>query len=233
MVVIVRKTVTVDGSGVELKTYEPPRALSKEDRTRADRLDHVLEEKMPLLGKEICRQLANNNGPLRRWYLLGKRLRAIVDDRSLVRTDDISTGIIWEAVWYHLPQNLKPKKSAKTERPYHERRHKRKDHLSLCYEVSKFDWDEISWVRGWDNWQQLVFRPGLLRDRRVLRALREEVLKLPGFPPQKEFREIVKAVGKVFPTVKLRDSSLLPDAAIKESVKNSVAMAIRDGKIRH
>ena len=39
----------------------------------------------------------------RRWYCLGKKVRAIVDDRSLVLQSDIDNMIIWQAIWqyYH------------------------------------------------------------------------------------------------------------------------------------
>lgn len=229
MAVIVRKKLLMGGSEVEMRTYQPPGRLSQSDRIRADKLDSLLQLRIPAIAKEVENGTKNNRDILLRWYTLGKKLREIVDDRAFVSSADLSTGIIWEAIWHHLPNSLKPKGESNTGRPYSEKRHKRKDHLSLCYEISAFDWGDVDWVKGWDDWQQLTFRPGILRDRRIFRTLRETVLDLPRYPSRKEFREIVKILGKAFPTLKHKDSRFLSDVDITRIVRDAVARAM-DGK---
>jgi hypothetical protein len=157
---------------------------------------------------------------------LGCKLREKVDDRDLVVSADVDGGLIWVAVWQYLPDSMRPAGSTDA-KPYSEKRHKRKDHLSLCYEISGFEWPEVRWIRRWDDWHQLAFRPGLLRDKRIMRALGEGISRLPEYPSRQKFREIVKVLGEAFPTRRLRDSTFVDDAEIAETVEEAISTAVR------
>ncbi len=218
MAILIRKKVPIEGNEVELKTYQPSGRLLREEREKADRLDAILKEKVPALEQEVLR----SKSVVQRWYVLGQKLRTIVDDSKLVSVGDISSGLIWQAIWHYLPDSLRPAKSVGTE-GYLDKQHKRKDHLSLCYEISAFEWDEVRWIQRWDDWHQLAFRPGLLRARRILRAVDNGISKLPNYPTREEFREIAKRLGESFPTRRHRDSSFLPDDAINKTVARALS----------
>lgn len=223
MAVIVRKKVEIGGADVELKTYQPSGGITREERLRADRLDEVLRERVPETAAEVLEAAPDESNLVWRWYTLGRRLREIVDDRNLVTSADVDSGLVWVAVWQYLPASVRPVGSTDA-KSYSERRHKRKDHLSLCYEISGFEWSEVRWIRRWDDWHQLAFRPGLLRDKRIMRTLGEDISRLTEYPSRKEFREIVKVLGEAFPTRRLRDSTFLGGEEIKRTVDEAVGI---------
>lgn len=230
MAVIVRKKVIIDGSEVEIPTYLPPGQLSKIDRIKADKLDLLLTQKMPLIAGEINEAISTDKNIVFRWFLLGKKLRQIVEDRELVSPADLSAGLVWEAIWDHLPDKLKPEGSSGASKTYSKKRHKRKDHLSLCFEISAFDWNEVEWIKGWDSWHQLAFRPGILRDKRIIAALREAIIQIPKFPSRLEFRAIVKLLGKDFPSRRPRESGVLNDEVIRKIVKDAVSSVVNHNR---
>jgi hypothetical protein len=228
MAVIVRKQVEIGGSAVELKSYLPAGGLSKEDRLRADRLDRVLAEKMPSMVRRLADSAPEPQGMVRRYYLLGKMLREVLDDRDLVLQADIESGVVFLAIWDHLPGELRPELPA-AGKSLAEKRHKRRDLLSLCYEISALDWDEVAWLREWDNWRQLARRPGLFRDRRVLRTLGEAIGRFRVYPSNSGFRTILRTLGNSFPTRPYRDSSFLSNEAVNSAVLDAVARASATG----
>jgi hypothetical protein len=223
--VIVRKTVDIGGSDMSLKTYQPPGRITKEERLRADHLDDVLSERVPEIARQVLEEAQEEAGLVWRWYTLGRKLREIADDRDLVASADVESGLVWAAVWHYLPDSMRPGGSTDA-KPYPEKQHKRKDHLSLCYEISGFEWPEVQWIRRWDDWHQLAFRPGLLRDKRVIRAFGEGICRLPEYPSRQEFRVMAKVLGEAFPTRRLRDSTFLEDAQIVQTVQKALQAAI-------
>lgn len=224
MAILIRRKVAIDGAEVELKTYQPPGRLSKNEREQADRLDKVLKDKIPALAQQVLKIDSKAQGVVRRWYVLGQKLRALVDDPKLVSSSDVSSGLIWQAVWYYLPDSLRPAGSGDTEY-YSDKQHKRKDHLSLCYEISAFDWSEVRWIQRWDDWQQVAFRPGLLRDRRIIHALGIAISALATYPTREIFRNTMKKLGENFPTRQHRDSSLLSDDVIEKAVASALSLS--------
>ncbi len=227
MAVVIRKRMLVGGVEVELRTYQPPGRLEKRDRERADELDKALAARVPRLADAVLRLVGDQDCVVRRWYVLGQKLREIVQDQELVSAADVSGGLVWQAIWYYLPDSLKPAGSSEEE-PYSDRQHKRKDHLSLCYEIAGFKWNQVRWIQRWDDWHQLAFRPGLLRDSRVLAALGETMSRLNTYPTRERFREIVKHLGDAFPTRRLRDSSLLASEKVLRTVNEAVRKVVND-----
>jgi len=226
MSVIVRKKVRIGESDLEMKTYLPPGGLSKEERLRADRLDETLSKKMPIIAKEISDIAPEENNLVFRRYTLGRHLRKIIDDPELVSRTDVENKMVFLAIWDHLPDFLRPigpaggKTSPKD--PL-----RRKDHLILCYEISAFDWSEVEWIKRWDDWYRLAFRPGIVRDKRILKALGEAVTELATYPSARDFREIAKLLGRAFPTRRLRESSFFSDEKIDQIVRETLQKVTR------
>ena len=227
MAVIVRKKVRIGESDVEMKTYLPPGGLSKKERLRADRLDETLSREMPIIAKKVSDIAQKEGNFVFRRYTLGRHLREIIDNRELVSRVDVENKLIFMAIWDHLPDSLRPigpaggKPSAKDP-------HRRKDHLILCYEISAFDWSEVEWIKRWDDWYRLAFRPGLVRDKRILKALGKAITELGTYPSAKSFREIAKLLGRAFPTRRLRDSSFFTDEKITKVVRETLQKVNRN-----
>jgi hypothetical protein len=217
MTVIVRRKVKIEGSYVEMKAYLPPGSLSKEERIRADHLDEVLSREIPIIAKKISDIATEEGNLVFRRYKLGQYLREIIDDQELVSRPDIENKLVFMAIWDHLPDSLRPSGPAGG-RPPSEDPLRRKDHLVLCYEISAFDWSEVKWIKRWDDWFRLAFRPGLVRDRRIIKTLGEAISKIGTYPSAKDFREIAKLLGRAFPTRHLRDSALFPDEKIAQTI---------------
>lgn len=225
MAVLVRETTVLNGEEVETRVYKPSGRLSKEDRKRADRLDEVLADRIPSLGIEIDEELDEDYGLLRERYLLGKKLRDIVDDRELVKQTDVDNGYIWEAVWQYLPDSLRPAGSTDDE-SYSDRENRREGMFSLSYKLSDYGWSEIAWIERWHDWYELASRPGVLRDHRVLEELGNQIQALDEYPDEEEFQRIVKGLTEAFPTRRFRESRLLDDETIREDVEEVVRSAV-------
>ena len=227
MAVIVRKKVRIGESDVEMKTYLPPGGLSKSDRIRADRLEEELSKKIPIIAKKVSDIAQKEDNLVFRRYTLGRHLREIIDNRELVSRVDVENKLIFMAIWDHLPDFLRPIGPAGG-KPSPTDPHRRKDHLMLCYDISGFDWSEVKWIKRWDDWYRLAFRPGLVRDKRILKVLGEVISKLESYPSAKDFREIAKLLGRAFPTRRLRDSSFFSDEKIDQIVRKTLQQVNRN-----
>lgn len=225
MAVLVRKRLDSGNEPIEVETYLPPGGLTRSDRIAADRLDETLSRQVPLMAERIEAEVGDSESLLRRWYLLGEALHQIADDEALVSPIDRDDGLIWLAIWWYLPESLMPAGSSAGD-PFMSGRHKRKDHLSLCYEFARLPWSSVSWIRRWDDWQQMAFRPSILRDRRIVDALATSLADLPAYPTRLQFRAIVKRLGLAFPTRSMRDTSVYGDARIQSTVASALAQAL-------
>ena len=221
MAVIIRKKVTIDNSEVEMESYEPPGMLSKNERLRADRLDEILQERIPEIARDVLEKSQSTDQLVLRWFLLGRELRKILKDRDIVASSDIENGVIWPAIWQYLPDSLKPQGLIDDD-SYIEYKKRRKDHLRLGYEISEYDWEDINWIRRLEDWYQIASRPGLVRDKRILRILGRRIKYLKLHVSSDQVREIAKDLVKAFPTRKFRDSSQLSDEYIETVVREAV-----------
>jgi len=234
MAVIVREKVRIEGSDVEMKTYLPTGGLSKEERIRADRLDEELSKRMPIIAEKILSIEPKEDNPVFRRYTLGRYLREIINNQELVSRVDVENKLIFMAIWDHLPDSLRPVGPAGG-KPSPKDPLRRKDHLMLCYDISGFEWSEVKWIKRWDDWYRLAFRPGLVRDKRIIKALGEAIDELGTYPSAKDFREIAKHLGRAFPTRALRDSSVFEDEKIVQIVRKALYDALKNlhKKVRH
>ncbi len=221
MAVIVRKTIPFGDQEIVSKVIEPSGVISKEDRLQAERLDELLQSRIPEIAREVLEEVPDDSDKVRRWHTLGNKLRVIVDDRSLVLQSDIDNMRVWQAIWQYLPPSIIPHRT-NIEKPYSDKQHKRQDWLSLCYELSSYTWDEISWIQRWADVHEITARPSLLRDKRIFSALGKSITDLPKYPSLDEFREIMKNLANAFPTKKFRDSSVFSDVEIISRVSKAI-----------
>ena len=179
------------------------------------------QARIPEIAGEVLAEVPDDSRGVRRWHALGAKLRVIVDDRSLVLQSDIDNMLVWQAIWQFLPQSMVPKRT-KIEKPYSDKQHKRQDHLSLYYEISAYEWDEVSWIQRWGFVHEITARPSILRDKRIFAALGECIKGLAKYPSIDEFREIMKQLVQAFPTKKYRDSTFLTDDEIVDRVSAAI-----------
>lgn len=220
MAVIIRKRIHIAGEEAIIEAYLPEGKIDKGARLQANELDNYLSENVPGIYQKIAKEHSREKNLVEFWYQLGTEIRRLIDESSLVLAADIESGDFWQAIWHFIPIELRPARGE--ERDYADLQQKRKDILSLCYEISAFSWDAVSWLRRWDDWHQICFRPGIIRDKRILIHLGQEVSKLPKYPSTDQFRRIVKELGDFFSTKDYKDSVYLDDEMIRSKVKSVV-----------
>jgi len=130
--------------------------------------------------------------------------------------------LIWQAIWQYLPSSMMPDRT-NVQKPYYEKQHKRQDHLSLCYELAAFDWDDINWIKSWGFVHEITARPSLLRDKRIFEALGLFVQSLDKYPRVEDFREIMKKLTVAFPTKQFRNTLLLSNEEIHQKVEEALS----------
>jgi len=227
MAVIVRQSATVAGRNVFIDCFLPQGGHSAEEREQARQLDVLLSKAIPALEGRVSAELAGSQSLVRKWYLLGASLREIISRSGLVRAADVDSGDFWKAVWWYLPRYLRPEGRG-GESPTYGDVHKRKDHLSLCYEVSAHPWQAVSWLQRWDDWHQISFRPTISRDPRILAQLGASIGVATRYPTRSEFRAMVKALGDRFPTQHLVNTEVLSDRQVIEATCAEVTRVIGD-----
>ena len=227
MAVIVQKKTMMEGNDVWLRIYRPSGSLTKEEREKAEALDDFLHDWVPEMAKEISNEEDCIKNNVRRWFSLGLRLRELSGMNDIVLLADVDSGVLWDAVWQYLPKCLRPKGSEDLD-DYSERRGRRKDHLTLCYEIAEYKWEDVKWLERWDDWHQLAFRPGLVRDPRIMIKLGKHISKLKRYPSCEEYRTILMILRDAFPTKKMRDSSGFTDRKISKIIKDAIKAVMKE-----
>lgn len=225
MAVLIRRLTRIAGEEVELKTYHPAGSLTKEERLRADRLDLVLKERLSGLAQQALKRADRAKGWIHLYFLLGRKIREIVDDESLVSPVDVQSGIVWRPVWDYLPKELKDKNRGDAS-SYEQMQKNGFDPLALSYVISKFQWEDIKNIRRQDDWNHLSHRPAVFRDERILKSLSLALGELTKYPTRSEFHNIVKRLGEVFPSRNGQDSSIV----LGEEIINRVHSCVFCGK---
>ena len=224
MAVILRKKMAFRGGDPEeVKAFYPRGILSKAAREQAERLDEALREGMPEVAKNLATQ--KNKSALQKWWRFGKELRKILGKHA--SPTDIKEGYIWEAVRQHLPEDF-PLEDAGVVRDQGLRRRDR-DHFLPCYLLAEFKWDEVKWLRRWNDWRSLSRRVGILKDKRVFRCLGLEVGDLEGYPTGEGFEKILVHMAEEFPQRSDHkvDSAVLTDSEIKKKVHKAVKSVVK------
>src|SRR5712691_3212103 len=89
MAVVVRKRMLVGGVEVDLKTYQPGGRLGKRERERADDLDRALAVLIPRMPDVVAQIVGAEDGVVRKWYVLGQKIREFVHDQASVSATDV------------------------------------------------------------------------------------------------------------------------------------------------
>lgn len=226
MAVLIRRKIIIGGEIVELKTYHPAGSLTREERVKANRLDAVLQERVHALAVEAINEADSSKGWVHLYFLLGRKIREVVNDETLVSAVDIQNGLIWRSVWEYLPKKLR-EKSKEDGNSYEKMQKNGFDPLAIAYKISKFSWKDIENVRRQDDWNHLSHRPAVFRDERILKAFAKALGELDRYPSRSGFHTIVKKLGGAFPSREGQDSSVLSDEEIVNRVRSCVFS--RDG----
>ncbi|GAB4287565.1 MAG: hypothetical protein Kow0067_12670 [Coriobacteriia bacterium] len=222
MAVVTRRLLD---SGVTLETYLPARTLGREEREQAHRLDEHLGMTISGIETRVLADELARSSIVRKWYLLGVELHRLASE-DFVMQADVDSGDLWKALWWYLPSSLRPS-SAASDADEYELGHKRKDHLSLCYEIAKNPWPSVEWIQRWDDWHQISFRPAVARDPRVLQELGRTLVAMDSYPDRALFRAVVRNLGERFPTRQMVNTEVLDDTAITTAVHEAVYTAQR------
>lgn len=225
MAVVVRKTEDFRGTEKEVKVYKTNGLLTKKKKEQAERLDQYLSKNVPELASRVINQYPPKENFMRHRYELGKEFHDLLDNSDLVTQEDFAEDYIWDGIWYYLPKSIKPMRS-KDEESYLDREVKRQGFFSLVYEISKFDWEDVNWIKRWHDWYEICSRPKLIEDERILNQLGCEISKLETYPSGEKFRKIIQKVGSTFSTKSQTDTSLFDRKEIKEIVKNAVVTTL-------
>ncbi len=223
MTVMLRKKVNIGGEEKEIKVFQPPGSLSRENQERAEKLDKFLADKMPALANQILKS-PKKMPPMRKWYLFSKELRKIVDCPGLVLRDDVENGLIWEAVKQHLPDTIGLKGAGQAQE-IDSKKWGDREHLAVCYAITHYDWKDISWLRRWDDWCKIYYRESMWKDKRILASLRKEIMSMEKYPNRAELTQILKNLAA---QTTGKDIAMLDDFVISEKVHNAVKQAAHD-----
>lgn len=224
MAVIVRRKAIINGKEITMTPFLGEGKITRDDMEKARRLDKYLEQKMNHILKEMKREESLNANALKKWHALGEKL-SFVDDKTLVNPKDINNGYIWLAIRQHCPLELLPKGTQKTDvgaTTGARREGKKYDHFHYCYQLGRYKWKDINWVGEWFNWITLMESPGLMRDLRIIPAMRQIVRSMGRTITKNEFRAFAKSLRKFFSTKEAyRDTSGISDAKIREIITKS------------
>jgi len=224
MAVIVRKRAIINGKKIIMTPFLGEGKITRDDMEKARKLDKYLEQEMTQTFEEMKKERLFNARALKKWHALGKKL-SFVDDRSLVNAEDVNNGHIWLAIRQHCSLKLLPKGTPKTgigATTGARREGKKYDHLHYCYQCGKYSWEDISWVGNWFNWITLMESPGLIRDSRVMPAMKQIVKSLGRTITKNEFRALAKSLRKFFSTKgEYRDTIGISDAEITRIITKS------------
>jgi len=232
MAVIVRRKIIINGKEIIMTPFLGEGKITKDEMEKAKKLDKYLEKKMKQILEEMKKERLLNAEALRKWHALGEKL-SFVEDKTLVNPKDINNGYIWLAIRQHCPLELLPKGTHKTDigaTTGARREGKKYDNFHYCYQLGRYKWKDINWVGEWFNWITLMESPGLMRDPRIIPAMRQIVKCMGRTITKNEFRAFAKSLRKFFSTKEAyRDTTNISNSKIREIIKKS---AIESGIIK-
>jgi hypothetical protein len=228
MAVIVRETMDLGAGPQEVAVFLPKRPLSKREREQAERLDGFLRLRIPEIAAEMRREGSLDAAEIRKWHALGRRL-AFVQDAALVAPDDVVEGHVWGAIRQYCPPELRPSRrgGATGDAAVARREGTRLDHYYYCYLLGKQDPAIFAWLARWSDWFDLVEIAGALRDARALPLVVEAISRVGRRLGQKEFREFVKELRKVFSTKPVfRDTTVLDKDLLADAIATAIERTV-------
>jgi len=228
MAVIVRRKAIINGKEIIMTPFLGEGKITKDEMEKAKKLDNYLEKKMKQILEEMKKERLLNAEALRKWHTLGEKL-SFVEDKTFVNPKDINNGYIWLAIRQHCPLELLPKGTQKTDvgaTTGARREGKKYDHLHYCYQLGRYKWKDINWVGEWFNWITLMESPGLMRDPRIIPAMRQVVKNMGRTITKNEFRAFAKSLRKFFSTKgAFRDTSGISNSKVRNIIIKSAKEA--------
>ncbi len=214
--------------------YPTGRAIGKEEREQAERLDSFLAQHVPAIVNELTSTGKLSGNGLAKWHGLGVRL-SFVDDPSLVSINDRDAGAIWLALRQHLPESLLPAgdealtPAVLTKRlstiESQRRLGKRHDHFERCYKLGKYSLQDVAWLT-WSDFDAFLESPGLERDPRILPLLGSRARKLKRRLKRTEIRAVFKTLREAIPTKhKSRDTTSIPESDLRSLIDDAFSVA--------
>lgn len=176
--------------------------ISEEDKKRAFKLDEVLAKAIPEIEREWSEErIKKGEGrkiDIALAYKIGKELRKIVDDESLVSPNE--RRWVWKAIReiYLKGTAIKIREASR-------------DDLEYLYRASKFP---SSFIKNfsWDSWRRLLDSPSLREDKRFKTWLKKKA-KDTGAIKRGFFRKFTKIL---YALVKNKDTTILSDHELYE-----------------
>lgn len=196
MAVIIREKKIMEGKEYIVKVYrtQPGKLITKEEKTKAEKLDNFLSEKMKEINSEIRKSgLLNLKGKrgkvLKLWYEVGNRLEFVMDT-SIIAAED--REFVWRAIYDHAGE-LAP--GPLTKRAM---RNPEKSHFPYCYELSRFPWEFVEFAGDWTSWSEFFDRSETRKDPRIIEWLGDKAKKFNVRSRQNWLRPLTKAIHNKF-----------------------------------
>lgn len=196
MAVIIMEKKIMERKEYIVKVYrtQPGKLITQEEKTRAEKLDSFLSEKMKEINSEIRKigllSLKGKRGKvLKLWYEVGKRLEFVMDT-SIIAAED--REFVWRAIYDHGGE-LAP--GPLTKRAM---RNPETSHFSYSYKLSRFPWEFVEFAGDWTSWSEFFDRSETRKDPRIIEWLGEKAKKFNIKSRQNWLRPLTKAIHNEF-----------------------------------
>lgn len=220
MAVIIREKRKIAGKEQIIKVYQrnSEDILSKDERERADGLDHFLQKQMQAIERKLQKMglldLKGKRGVLRLWFELGKEL-GFIDKCTLIHETD--KRWLWRALYDHAP-NLAagPPKVRANERPEN-------SHFHYCYLLAKKfpDFKFVESAGDWTAWAEFLDSPSISEDHRIIEWLASKQHEYGTSANQNWLRKLTRAIRHEFPYKGAKtDTRLFSDAELVQRLES-------------
>lgn len=172
-------------------------SISDEEKKRAMELDKILSKEIPEIeGEWTNKRIKKGKGrkiDMVLAYKIGRKLRKIVDDESLVYPNE--RRWVWKAIREMYLKGTTFKK-----------REESRDDLEYLYRASKFPFSFLKNL-SWDSWRRLLDSPSLQADKRFDKWLQNKA-KATGMIQRGFLRRFSKIL---YSQIKNKDTGVLSD----------------------
>lgn len=215
-VIVRRRAQESSGELTEVKEYRSRRRLiTQEEIAQAEELDRYLAAKMQQIYEDLRQRglLQGKRGNLERWHAVGRHL-SFVDDESVVPPEDRNQDrYIWEAVWAHAPEGVRPG-------PRNSRTGTLRDHFRECYQLARIPLDTARQAGNWSDWVNFLETPAVMQDKRII----EWVAARLSQARRSELRHLTTVLRRQFDN---RNTTLLTEAELKKELEQAWEEASR------
>lgn len=227
MAVLLTKIIDTPAGRRTVRYYDGDGTISEVERERALLFDEYLKEEIARISEEMQREPIQGSNTLK-WYRFGQELLHILSS-SLVDPNDISTGRIWKAIRQYATPVMLPSGSTASEDASGSRARREgrtHDHFEFCYQIAQYDEPDIRWISRWSDWITITESPALLRDKRIVRILGEELRPICYQMSRNDFRRLIKELRKYFTTKSSkRDTEAVDEEGLRDIISKAIITA--------